>query len=113
MGDGVVDGRGGGFEEVGEADVEDAFAQADGGVEGSEAAETDVEGGWGAGAEVAVLLLEDAGDEGGGLHGEFSLTCEGVEDRPALFGQVQKRVSTSDRNGTPGDERNGQVCQRG
>ncbi|WP_313899753.1 hypothetical protein [Tunturiibacter lichenicola] len=33
VGYGVMDGVGGSFEEVGEADVEAAFAQADGGVE--------------------------------------------------------------------------------
>jgi hypothetical protein len=66
VGDGVVNGAGCGFEEVGEADVETAFAEADGGVEGGEAAETDVERGDGsAGTEFAVLVLED-GDEGGG-----------------------------------------------
>ena len=65
VGDGVVDGGGGGFEEVGEVDVEGALAQADGGVEGGEAAETDVDGGdGGAGAELAVLVLEDR-QEGG------------------------------------------------
>jgi hypothetical protein len=59
-----------GLEEVGETDVETAFAQADGGVEGGEAAEADVESGdRGAGAEFAVFLLED-GDEGGGC-GDF------------------------------------------
>jgi hypothetical protein len=49
--------------------VQAAFAYADGGVEGGEAAEADVE--WwdgGAWAEFAVLLLED-GDEGGGSCG--------------------------------------------
>jgi hypothetical protein len=65
VGDGVVDGVGCGFEQVGEADVEAAFAKADGGVEGGEAAEADVERWNGrAGAEVAVLILED-GYEGG------------------------------------------------
>ena len=48
VGDGVVDGFGCVFEEVGEADVETAFAQADGGVEGGKAAETNVERGIGA-----------------------------------------------------------------
>jgi len=73
--DGVVNGVGSGLEEVGEADVEAAFAQADGGVEGGEAAEADVErGDGGAGAEFAVLLLED-GDEGGGCGGFF---CAGL-----------------------------------
>jgi hypothetical protein len=71
VGDGVMDGLGCGFEEVGEADVEAAFAKADGGVEGGEAAEADVErGNRGAGAELAVLLLED-GDEGDGCGGFF------------------------------------------
>ena len=56
----VVDGLGCVLEEVGEADVEAAFAQADGGVEGGEAAEADVEGrDRGAGAEIAVLELKD------------------------------------------------------
>jgi hypothetical protein len=69
VGDGVVDGVGGGLEQVGETDVEAAFAEADGGVEGGEAAEADVERrNGGAGAEVAVLLLED-GDEGCGCGG--------------------------------------------
>jgi hypothetical protein len=66
VGDGVMDGLGCGLEDVGETDVETAFAQADGGVEGGEAAEADVEcGDGGAGTEFAVLVLED-GDEGGG-----------------------------------------------
>ena len=43
VGDGVVDGLGRVLEEVGEANVETAFAEADGGVEGGEAAEADVE----------------------------------------------------------------------
>jgi hypothetical protein len=43
VGDGVMNGLGRGLEEVGEADVEAAFAEADGGVEGGEAAEADVE----------------------------------------------------------------------
>jgi hypothetical protein len=42
VGDGVMDGVGGGFEKVGETDVEAAFAQADGGVKGGEATEADV-----------------------------------------------------------------------
>ena len=67
VGDGVMDGLGCVLEEIGEADVETAFAEADGGVEGGEAAETDVELRDGrAGTEVAVLLFED-GDERG-LH---------------------------------------------
>jgi hypothetical protein len=43
VGDGVVDVLGCGLEEVGEADVETAFAKTDGGVERGEAAEADVE----------------------------------------------------------------------
>ena len=69
VGDGVMDGVGGGLEQVGEADVEAAFAKADGGVEGGEAAEANVERRNGcAGAEVAVLIFED-GDEGGRCRG--------------------------------------------
>jgi hypothetical protein len=70
VGDGVVDVVGCGLKEVGEADVEAAFAKADGGVEGGEAAEADVERrDGGAGAEFAVLLLEDGGEGvwGGGF----------------------------------------------
>ena len=61
--DGAVDGLGRGFEQVGEADVQVAFAETDGGVERGEATETNVEGRNGrAGTEVAVLLLEDGGE---------------------------------------------------
>jgi hypothetical protein len=60
VGDGVMDGLGCRLEEVGEANVEAAFAEADGGVEGREAAEADVErGDRSARAEFAVLVLED------------------------------------------------------
>jgi hypothetical protein len=70
-----MDGLGRGLEEVGEADVEAAFAEADGGVERGEAAEADVErGDGGSGAEFAVFVLED-GDEGGGSRGFF---CAGL-----------------------------------
>jgi hypothetical protein len=63
VGDGVVDGVGCVLKDVGEADVETAFAETDGGVEGGEAAETDVQRrDWGSGPEVAVLLFKD-GDE--------------------------------------------------
>jgi hypothetical protein len=81
VGDGVVDGIGCGFEQVGETDVEAAFAEADGGVEGGEAAEADVEC-WdgGAGAEFAVLVLED-GDQRGGCGG---FLCAG----PFRFGRM-------------------------
>jgi len=69
VGDGVVDGVGRVLEDVGEADVEAAFAETDGGVEGGEAAETDVEGRDGrAGAKVSVLLFK-YGDECGGHYG--------------------------------------------
>jgi hypothetical protein len=64
VGDGVVNGVGCGFEQVGETDVEAAFAEADGGVERGEAAEADVERrNGGAGTEVAVLIFKD-GEEG-------------------------------------------------
>ena len=65
VGDGVVDRVGRGLEQVRETNVEAAFAQADGGVEGGEAAEADVERRDGrTWAEAAVLIFED-GDEGG------------------------------------------------
>jgi hypothetical protein len=77
VGDGVVNGLGCGFEEVGEADVKTAFAEADGGVEGGEAAEADVErGDGGAGTEFAVLVLEDS-DEGGGCGRFFCARLSG------------------------------------
>jgi hypothetical protein len=61
--DGAVDRLGRGFEQVGEADVQVAFAETDGGVERGEATETNVEGRNGrAGTEVAVLLLKDGGE---------------------------------------------------
>ena len=63
VGDGVMDGVWRGLEEVGETDVEAAFAKADGGVERGETTEADIErGNRGSGAEFAVLVLED-GDE--------------------------------------------------
>jgi hypothetical protein len=66
VGDGVMDGFRRCFEEIGEANVEAAFAKADGGVERGKAAEADIESrDGGTGAEFAVLVLED-GDEGGG-----------------------------------------------
>ena len=68
VGDGVMDGLGGVLEDVGEADVEAAFAETDGGVERGEAAEADVEGrDRCAGAEVAVLVLEDGDERGWGV----------------------------------------------
>jgi hypothetical protein len=69
VGDGVMDGVGRGLKQVGETDVEAAFAKTDGGVERGEAAEADVERRDGrAGTEFAVLFLED-GDEGCGRGG--------------------------------------------
>ena len=60
MGDGAEDAFRCAFEEVGEADVDSAFAEADGGVERGEAAEADGEGRDGrARAQDAVLLLKD------------------------------------------------------
>jgi hypothetical protein len=64
--DGVVDGLGSGLKQVGETDVQATFAQADGGVEGGEAAEANVE--WrngGAGPDLAVLFFEDRDERGG------------------------------------------------
>ncbi len=63
VGDGVVHRFGCVLEDVGEADVKAAFAEADGGVERGETAEADVEHrDGGARAEFAVLVFED-GDE--------------------------------------------------
>jgi hypothetical protein len=60
VGDGVMDCFRCGFKQVGEADVKRPFAEADGGVERGEAAETDVERGNGSTrAKFAILLLED------------------------------------------------------
>jgi hypothetical protein len=75
VGDGMMDGFGRGFEEVGETDVKAAFAEADGGVQRGEATEADIE--WrdgGAGAEFTVLVLED-GDERAGCRDFF---CAGL-----------------------------------
>jgi hypothetical protein len=75
VGDGVMDGVGRGLKQVGETDVEAAFAKTDGGVERGEAAEANVEWRDGrAGTEFAVLLLED-GDEGCGSGG---FSCSGL-----------------------------------
>jgi hypothetical protein len=94
VGDGVMDGFGCGLEEVGETDVEAAFAEADGGVERGEAAKADVErGDGGAGAEFAVLVLED-GDERGGC-GEFF--CAGLFGFGRLEGCFEGLVEESGR----------------
>ena len=89
--DGAVDRLGCGFEQVGEADVEAAFAETDGGVERGETTETDVEGRNGcARAEVAVLLLED-GREGGRV-GRCGVEDEGRDGfRMILRGQGSLR----------------------
>jgi hypothetical protein len=90
VGDGVVDGFGREFEEVGEPDVEAAFAEANGGVEGGEAAEADVEcGDRGAGAEFAVLVFED-GDEGGGCGDLFFAGLSGLGWMEGRCGMVVK-----------------------
>jgi hypothetical protein len=61
MRDGVVDGVRRGLEQIGEADVEATFAKANGGVEGGEATEADVERrNGGARSEFAVLLFKDS-----------------------------------------------------
>jgi hypothetical protein len=82
MGDGVMDIVGCGFEDVGESDVEAAFAETDGGVERGEAAEADVES-WdgGAGTEFTIFVLEDRdqGCGGGNLFGARLLGAGGLE----------------------------------
>ncbi len=73
VGDGVMDGAGRVLEEIGKADMQVALAQADGGVERGEAAETDVERRDGrAGAKLAVLVLEDFDERGGHLIGKVN-----------------------------------------
>ena len=60
VGDGMEDGVGGAFEQVGEADVELSLAQADGVVDGNERVKADVDGRDGrVGAQVAVGGVED------------------------------------------------------
>jgi len=74
--DGVVNGLRRGLEQVGEPDVQTAFPQADGGVEGSEVAEADVEVRDGrAWSQLAVFELEDVDEMvgGGKLWGTGSL----------------------------------------
>jgi hypothetical protein len=62
--DSVMDGLGRVLEEIREADVETALAKADGGIEGGETAEADVECRDGrARTKVAVLLLKDCNEE--------------------------------------------------
>ena len=60
MRDGVMYSLGSRFEQVGEADVQAAFAEADGRVQRGEAAEADIERrDRSAGTEFAILVLED------------------------------------------------------
>ena len=64
--DGAVDALGSGFQKIGEADVELAFAQANGCVERGKAAETDIERrNWSARAKVSILLFKDWNECGG------------------------------------------------
>lgn len=77
-----MDGFGRVLKDVGEADVELAFTETDGGIERGEAAKADVQRRDGsAGAELSVLLLKE-GCEGGGLeergHSFPRLAREGV-----------------------------------
>jgi hypothetical protein len=114
VGDGVMDGFGCGLEEVGEANVEAAFAEADGGVEGGEAAEADVErGDGGAGAEFAVFVLED-GDEGGGCGGFFCARLFGSGIRYGLL-QYGRRELVEESRGRCGLRRKElqELTQRG
>ena len=83
VGDGAVDSLGSVFEEVGEADVETAFAETDCGVERGEPMETDVERRNGcAGPEVSVLLFKYR-DEWGGHYGlrlaRWVVSCRGAK----------------------------------
>ena len=60
----VVNGLGRGFEQVGEADEEAAFAKPDGGVERGKAAEANINwGDGGARTKIAILVLKD-GNQG-------------------------------------------------
>lgn len=86
VGDGMEDGLGSAFEQVGEADVDAALAQADGGVERGKATETDGDGRHGsARAEGAVFLLKDR-DKIGGHNDSLQLSvvpCQVPGDRRA------------------------------
>ena len=84
MGDSAVDGFGCVLEDVGESDVEPAFAEADCCVEAGETVEADIE--WRnrcAGPEVSVLLFKN-GDECGGHYGlrlaRCVVSCRGCMD---------------------------------
>ena len=69
MGNGLMDGLGCVLQQIGEANMQSAFAKTDGGVQGGEAMEADVERRNGrARAKIAVLLFKD-GDECGKHYG--------------------------------------------
>src|SRR5215813_7226233 len=74
MCDSVVDGIRRMLEEVGEADVQSALAETNGGVQRGEAAEADVEGRDGRPRPQAAILFLKDGDERG-EHGDSRLTC--------------------------------------
>ena len=91
VGDGSMNGLGRMLEEVGEADVEAAFSQTNGGVERGEAVETDIERWNGcAGPEVSVLLFK-YGDECGG-HYFLRLACWVVVLGKGEPPQLQERL---------------------
>ena len=70
VGDGADHGLRRAFQEIGEVDIDLAFAEADGGVERGKAAEADRDGRHGrARAEGPVLFLEDGDEVGGHQHG--------------------------------------------
>lgn len=75
MRDGVVDGFGSVFQQVGEPDVKASFTKPDRGVERGEAAETDIEGRYGRPRpKFAILFFEDGDDRlrgGGGCGAPF------------------------------------------
>ena len=84
MRDGVEDGFRRAFKQIGEADEDFAFAQADGGVQRSEAAEADMDGRHGrARAERAVLFLKDGSDVGGHEEQNNSVSASASVSRAA------------------------------
>ena len=92
--DGVDDGFGRAFKEVREADVQMAFAEANGGVERGESAKTDRDRGHGrARAEGPVFLLKDL-DEFGGHHLQFTGRGRRVADDSGTPGEQTSWTST-------------------
>jgi hypothetical protein len=90
--------------------VQPAFAQTDGGVERSEATEANVEWrNWGAGAQLAVLVLED-GDEGGGRGDFFGARLSGFYRLERSCGTFMEE--SSERRGRRGKELQ-KLTQRG